>query len=170
VTGKTYYRISSSAPTSEWCHRGHVSALWSGGDDDLDSRAGVSACESLEDLAEYFGTTTDSGSVARAADLDDCVIVAFRGDLSDDTPWETTGEVLIHPTEIVSVSPVADIMDAITACAAESIGLVRGVREIEQPATLRYDGGGYWSVLTGGETLALETGNEWAVFVDCFWD
>lgn len=67
------------------------------------TRTGVSVCESREDLATYLaqsGIPFGSG---------EWVIVEVGGHLSDDDPCDAEyGEILIHPTEIVSVSPMDD--------------------------------------------------------------
>lgn len=97
----TYYRISPRPMTEADLHEDHVSALWVGEDDER--RRGMSACESYEDLVGYFAA--DGG---RGARYDGAMLVELEGVLSDDDPWEPEGEVLIHPTRIVSQVPVAD--------------------------------------------------------------
>ena len=69
------------------------------------TRSGVSVCDSLENLAAYLA---QSGIPFGAGEW---VIVELDGDISDDTPCDAEyGELLIHPTEIVSVRPLDDDM------------------------------------------------------------
>lgn len=68
-----------------------------------DERVGVSVCESRQALAEYLA---GSGIPFGAGEW---VIVELAGPISDDTPYDGEyGELLIHPTEIVSVAPMDD--------------------------------------------------------------
>lgn len=69
-----------------------ISASWCSDDE----RHGVSACESLEDLAAYFAQT----GIALSAD---CLLVIFDGDYSDEEDLDANlGAVLTIPETIIS--------------------------------------------------------------------
>jgi hypothetical protein len=97
----TYYRISPRPLTSDDCHREHTSQVWIG---DEESRSGLSCCASLSDLRDYF-FGGDGVSYGRGAHLGGSYLVAFEGELSDDAPRDE-GECLVHPTKIISCTPV----------------------------------------------------------------
>jgi len=64
-------------------------------------RRGVSACETIDDLYAYIRLS--------GADPYDAVIVEVSGPLSGDQAEDAdAGEVLVCPTEILSVTPVTD--------------------------------------------------------------
>lgn len=66
-------------------------------------RTGVSVCDSREALAAYLA---ESGIPYGSGEW---VVVELIGDLSTDTPCDAEfGELLVHPTEIVSVAPMDD--------------------------------------------------------------
>lgn len=101
----TYYRIQTAdRDVNDLLNpANHVSYHWNNIDNEQYTRRGVSVCESREDLAAYLagcGIPYGDG---------DWVIVELDGEISDDTPYDAEfGEVLIHPTEIVSVGPLDD--------------------------------------------------------------
>jgi hypothetical protein len=77
-------------------------------------RRGVSVCDSLEALAGYLAAT---GIPFTADD----VVVGLDGDWSTDVPEdEHLGELLIHPTRIISVEPMTDRLDALIDAALEN--------------------------------------------------
>ena len=82
-----------------------------------DARYGVSVCEDLDDLVEYFGQI---GGV----NFDDAVLVELAGEYSDDDGHDAhLGEELILPTEIISITPMDDdIADRILARVEEVHG------------------------------------------------
>lgn len=64
-------------------------------------RAGVSACQSIDDLYNYIRIS--------GAYVDNTVIVELDATSSDDQPEDAEiGEVLVHPTAILSVTPVTE--------------------------------------------------------------
>lgn len=66
-------------------------------------RRGVSACESIEDLAEYFDG--HSGLVSAGS-----VVVELEGELADDDDFDADA-VLVFPSAIVSVTPVTEFSE-----------------------------------------------------------
>ncbi|TDC63866.1 hypothetical protein E1258_09470 [Micromonospora sp. KC207] len=79
-----------------------TSRAW--GRDDLD-RVGVSVCASREELATYLATLGSGIPYGSGG----WVLIELTGDLSDDTPLDADhGEILIHPTQIISVNPIDD--------------------------------------------------------------
>ena len=72
-------------------------------------RAGVSGCESLESLAAYLVRAGVPFDVHSA-------VVTMRGPLSQDL-----GEILIYPTEIVSVEPMTDRLADLIDAAADAL-------------------------------------------------
>ncbi|MFI2667565.1 hypothetical protein [Micromonospora carbonacea] len=113
----TYFRIQTADRNpSELLNPEHQT---SGNWHDIESlaRIGVSVCDSRESLAAYLaqsGIPYGSG---------EWVIVELRGDLSDDDPCDAEyGELLIHPTEIVSVSPMGDEFLDLIGAAYDLIG------------------------------------------------
>lgn len=101
----TYYRVQSADrdPADLLDPNNHISYHWNNLDIPQYTRRGVSVCETREDLASYL-----AGSGIPIGD-GDWVVVGVDGDESDDTPYDAEyGEVLIHPTEIVSVEPLDD--------------------------------------------------------------
>lgn len=113
----TYFRIQSADrdPALLLIAENQVSYHWNNIDSEEYTRVGVSVCESREALAAYLaksGIPFGDG---------DWVIVEVAGDLSDDEPYDAAdGELLVHPTEIVSVGEMDDdfydLLDA--ACVA----------------------------------------------------
>ncbi len=105
MTQGTYFRIQTAdrdvndllIPANQ------VSYHWNNIESAEYTRTGVSVCESREALAAYLaksGIPYGDG---------DWVIVELTGDLSDDDPYDAEyGEILIHPTEIVSVTEMDD--------------------------------------------------------------
>jgi hypothetical protein len=68
-------------------------------------RAGVSACRSLGDLAEYLATRGEGIPYG----LPGWVLVAFVGEVAEQQPLDfEAGEVLVHPTDIVTCEPIPD--------------------------------------------------------------
>ncbi len=68
-------------------------------------REGVSACCSLEELAEYLATRGDGIPYG----LPGWMLVCFVGDLSLEQPLDfEQGEVLVHPTDIVTCELIPD--------------------------------------------------------------
>lgn len=101
----TYYRIQTADrdPADLLAPENQVSYHWNEIDSPEYTRQGVSVCATLEDLARYLA---GSGIPYGAGEW---VIVELAGEVSDDTPYDAEyGEILIHPTEIVSVRPMDD--------------------------------------------------------------
>jgi len=102
---RTYFRIQTADRdvADLLVAENQVSYHWNNIDSAEYTRVGVSVCESREDLAAYLahsGIPYGDG---------DWVIVELAGEISDDTPYDAEyGEALIHPTEIVSVTPMDD--------------------------------------------------------------
>ena len=98
----TYYRIQTAdRDVTAVLGTDNISGHWNGSDNADYHRRGVSVCASREDLAAYLAQSGIPYGVG------EWVIVSLDGDLSDDTPYDAEyGELLIHPTEIVSVSPM----------------------------------------------------------------
>lgn len=68
-------------------------------------RIGISVCASRDELARYLATY--GGGIPYG--LPGWVLVELRGEISDDQPLDAEGgELLIHPTEIVSAVPIDD--------------------------------------------------------------
>lgn len=69
-------------------------------------RRGVSACESIEDLARYFDR--HAGQLG-----EDSVVVELEGELSDDDDFDADEHlaVLILPAAVVSVTPAAEFSE-----------------------------------------------------------
>ncbi|MGL5910299.1 MAG: hypothetical protein ACRCZP_09880, partial [Phycicoccus sp.] len=98
----TYFRIQTAdRDVADLLQPGRTSCHWNEIDSEEYTRSGVSTCETREDLAAYLA---DSGIPYGAGEW---VIVELAGDVSDDTPYDAQfGEILIHPTEIISVAPM----------------------------------------------------------------
>ena len=78
-------------------------------------RAGVSGRESLESLAAHLVRAGVPFDVHSA-------VVTMRGPLSQDTPEDADlGEILIYPTEIVSVEPMTDRLADLIDAAADAL-------------------------------------------------
>lgn len=79
------------------------------------TRHGISCCESLQQLENYFET--------RSADLANVVVVAFEGRESDEEDWDADeGAVLVFPSKIVwvkSLSEAGILTDAELECKRE---------------------------------------------------
>ena len=87
-----------------------ISLSYSGRDEDV--RQGISVCASLEDLAAYIAQT------GIEIDASNSVVVVVEGPESEDLPCDAhLGELLIHPTRVVSVTPAddTDIWDLVDA-------------------------------------------------------
>ncbi len=68
-------------------------------------RAGVSACQSLDELAGYLATR----GAGIPYGLPGWVLVAFVGELSEDQPLDfCDGEVLVHPEAVVQTTLIPD--------------------------------------------------------------
>lgn len=92
-----------------------VSYHWNNIDSAEYTRTGVSVCASREDLAAYLA---HSGIPYGAGEW---VIVELNGNTSDDTPYDAaSGELLIHPSKIVSVSPMDDAFFALIDAAYDA--------------------------------------------------
>jgi hypothetical protein len=105
MTQTTYFRIQTADrdPADLLIAENQVSYHWNEIDSTEYTRRGVSVCATLEDLARYLA---GSGIPYGAGEW---VIVELAGPISDDTPYDAEyGEILIHPTEIVSVRPMDD--------------------------------------------------------------
>lgn len=125
----TYYRIQHNTDSiDDLIGRDNISQLWSGeahkkcevcvwgievvdGDEIIcvecdgagqveDVRHGVSVCASIEDLRSYFS--------GRSASLDNTSLIVVEGDVSDEDYDADDGAILIHPTQIVSVTPLTE--------------------------------------------------------------
>jgi hypothetical protein len=102
---QTYFRVQpgdrdilDGPQTSRAWHRDETEAQPT-------DRAGVSACNSLAELAGYLATRGDGIPYGGPG----WVLVEFAGELSDDQPLDfEDGEVLVHPTAIVSVESIPD--------------------------------------------------------------
>lgn len=99
----TYYRIQSADrdPQLLLDPAYQVSEAWNG--NETLTRRGVSVCDSLEALAQYL--VTDGEGIPYG--VGEWVVVELEGTLSEDTPVDD-GEILIHPTRIVSVESIDD--------------------------------------------------------------
>lgn len=74
------------------------SRLWIG-DSEETTRNGLSTTLGMEDLVSYFAN--------RHANFKGSYLVILEGEVSEDTPYEDhAGEVLIHPSRVVSCQPV----------------------------------------------------------------
>lgn len=107
MTQTTYYRIQTADrdPADLLAPENQVSYNWNEIDSPEYTRRGVSVCATLGDLARYLAGSGIPYGVGS------WVIVELAGEISDDTPCDgESGEILIHPTEIVSVRPLADEM------------------------------------------------------------
>lgn len=91
-------------------HDQHVSELWVDDGRAESSRRGLSCCDDLESLLEYFaGHPADGVSIGRGAALAGAYLVELEGEPSGDEPWEGEDtESLIHPTRIVRQEPVGE--------------------------------------------------------------
>ncbi len=100
------YRINSREMTTGDCHANHVSSLWVDGSDSDDAiRRGVSCCATLTELVDYFADGCPGNRTGRDADFGDAYLVELEGDESDDEAWDE-GELLLHPTRIISCEPM----------------------------------------------------------------
>jgi 8-oxo-dGTP pyrophosphatase MutT (NUDIX family) len=130
--GHTYFRVQSGArdvtdlldPAEQTSHAwGHEHL-----EDRTTDRAGISACTSREQLAQYLGTYGQGIPFGG----DDFVIVEMRGHRSDDQPLDAEGgEVLMHPTEIVSVKPLDEEFFEMIGTAWDA---TQGVNKASEPA------------------------------------
>lgn len=103
----TGWRINQGPMTDADCHRNHRSTLWSGGCDGDDAeRSGVSCCRTLGDLVAYFASGDPGCRTGRNARFGGAYLVQIEGKPSDDEPWDE-GELLLHPTAVLSCEPVA---------------------------------------------------------------
>lgn len=112
----SYFRIQTADrdPALLLDPANQVSSHWNNIDSAEYTRAGVSVCESREDLAAYLahsGIPYGDG---------EWVIVELTGEPSTDTPYDAEhGEALIHPTAIVSVTPMDDAFFDLIAAALD---------------------------------------------------
>lgn len=100
----SYFRVQSADrnPLDLLDTAEQISRAWHR--DDLD-RVGVSVCDSRETLAAYLAGP-GSGIPYGAGEW---VIVELLGDLAQDDGLDAEyGELLVHPTRIVSVAPIDD--------------------------------------------------------------
>ncbi|MET0426699.1 MAG: hypothetical protein ABW046_22725 [Actinoplanes sp.] len=105
MTQPTYYRVQPA--DRDIMDGAQTSRAWHRAEDEPQptDRAGVSACRSLEDLAEYLATRGEGIPYG----LPGWCLVALHGEVSDDQPLDfEQGEVLVHPTRIVSCEPIPD--------------------------------------------------------------
>jgi len=151
----TYYRVSTRPLTEEDCHDEHISELWVGEDDE--TRAGMSCCKTYDDLINYFVGIPGQTSAGRGARMEGCYITVLEGTLSDDEGYDShDGEVLVHPTRIVSNCPVQDeFMD----------DLAEGIKARWGSDMARYDAKQGWRALDycphcGGTGVDEEDGEE----------
>ena len=96
-----YYRIQQPEHPVELLldPETQLSTNWCDADD---IRHGVSVCDSIESLAEYFAQAGINLS-------DDCSIVTLTGNWSDEDDADgELGALLIIPTEVLDVTPVSD--------------------------------------------------------------
>ncbi|VEI04091.1 Uncharacterised protein [Acidipropionibacterium jensenii] len=123
----TYYRIHAGdrdhagiCDKSQWDSREIGGGRWvedpETGELVEDVRYGVSACESIEDLAAYVAQTGVGG--------DNPVIVEFEAELADDDDHDADlGAVLTWPTRIVGVYDEGDATyDAFDQLLDEALG------------------------------------------------
>jgi hypothetical protein len=112
----TYYRVQSADrdvallldPAEQ------VSRAWHR--DDLD-QDGVSVCESPEALAHYLATAGRGIPFGAGS----WVVVELTGEITFGTALDADdGEILIHPTSIVSVQPL-DVLDDLIAAAYDTV-------------------------------------------------
>lgn len=67
-------------------------------------QTGISVCETIEDLAAYLAV-----SGIPIGNGDEWVLVEIDGYESDDQPYDAdSGELLVHPTEIIGVYEMTD--------------------------------------------------------------
>lgn len=109
----TYYRVQlASRDVTELLDPGHQFSHAYDGNGRL-TQPGVSACTSLDDLAEYLISGQASAFTVRDGGW---VIVAMEAKEIPDSRPVDVGEVLVRPTRIVSVTPADDdffaLMDA----------------------------------------------------------
>ena len=114
----TYYRISwDDDSEAALLNPDRKSALW-GNSNRADGapRLGVSVCESLSDLVDYFA--------ARNCDWDEdagiCVLVELEGTIASDEDHDAGADgdpVLVIPTAVLSMAPLedSDIIDELTS-------------------------------------------------------
>jgi hypothetical protein len=101
---QTGYRVQpGNRPTDTLLHaEAQISSAWHR--DDLD-RSGISVCESRQALAGYLATVGEGIPYGSGG----WVLVELEGTESDDTPLDAEhGEILLHPTRIVSVTSLDD--------------------------------------------------------------
>lgn len=113
----TYFRIQTADrnPADLLDPANQISYHWNNIDSEEYTRNGVSVCDSRETLAAYLaksGIPYGDG---------DWVIVELDGYYSDDEPYDAAdGELLIHPTRIVSVNPMDDDFFELIAAAYDT--------------------------------------------------
>lgn len=92
------YLLNADEQTSSAWHHHHL-------DNPATTRHGVSVCASREELAQYLATYGEGIPFGSKG----WVLVELTGDISDDQPLDAEGgELLVHPTEIVSVALIDD--------------------------------------------------------------
>lgn len=100
---ETYYRVQTAdRDPADLIGTHHTSHSWYG--PESYDREGVSVCASREALAYYLAHS------ALPIGIGEWVIVELEGDrVAGVTPMDAeVGEILVHPTEIVSVTPLDD--------------------------------------------------------------
>jgi len=108
MTCTTGWRINDGPMTADDCHRDHISRLWVDGTNSDDARRrGVSCCDSLEALADYFAAGTLGVRTGRSACFAGAYLVCIEGVESEDEPWDK-GEALLHPTAVLFSRPVEE--------------------------------------------------------------
>ncbi|GAA2644483.1 hypothetical protein GCM10010399_92980 [Dactylosporangium fulvum] len=122
---QTYFRVQSGdRPASDLLDaEQQISRAW--GKDHLEDRGtdrvGVSVCATREELAQYLATY----GAGIPYGMPGWVLVELRGDISDDQPLDSEGgELLVHPTEIMSVAAIDDeFFDLIGAAYDTAMGV-----------------------------------------------
>ena len=101
------FRLHQGKPGNGIIGDHNTSSLWFGETDETD-REGLSCCASYEDLLTYFTGNQGEHSLCRATTLNNTYLIEIEGELSEDTPYEECdGEILLHPTAIISVEPAS---------------------------------------------------------------
>ena len=109
------WRINDGPMTDADCHRRHISQLWvDGSDSDTALRTGVSCCQTFDDLVAYFAA---GGRLGRNGRFAGSCLIHMEGTASDEAAWDA-GELLLHPTRIISCVPVSE-SDFLVELAAE---------------------------------------------------
>lgn len=117
----SYYRVQSATrtatdlldPETSWTshHQGGERYITdpATGEEIADTRCGVSACRSVEDLAQYLAQS----GIEWDAEM---VLVEMEADLADDDDHDAElGAVLVWPTAVLSATPLDDAFYALVA-------------------------------------------------------